>query len=310
MWRRALVTAVLLVAAATSLVAFVLEGSSEVPTSPGPQDVWVATNGNDSTCARRDPARPCATLDRARDVARCGDSVHIRAGRYGSQSIGNGTSCAHNPVTFAASLAPVTFGEVRVCASGVTIVGITIRNADFTTQECDRPVVGLTLRKSTAQGFYLKNTVGALLEGNVFDGQFSKNQNWMEGNRDFVLRRNTITRYDDAGEPDNHSEGIFIGGRNDGGLIEGNHFRDSGRTGNLFFSWFGGDVADYPINICVRGNSFERSHNRFYHVQFRPEIPGNASIFVEPPPSNRFDDSAGPTSGPPPLRRCPASAFP
>ena len=49
--------------------------------------VYVSLSGNDSTCKRADPRRPCRSLDRAFAVARLGDVVLVGGGDYPPQMI-------------------------------------------------------------------------------------------------------------------------------------------------------------------------------------------------------------------------------
>jgi chitodextrinase len=63
--------------------------STSACTSPpaGAAQVYVATNGNDSTCARLDSTRPCASFDRAYSIASLGDVVQVANGTYPAQTI-------------------------------------------------------------------------------------------------------------------------------------------------------------------------------------------------------------------------------
>jgi hypothetical protein len=53
----------------------------------GPASVWMSTVGNDATCARLDPSRPCKTMNRAYEIAQPGDQVEVAGGTYASQLI-------------------------------------------------------------------------------------------------------------------------------------------------------------------------------------------------------------------------------
>ena len=50
-------------------------------------DVYVATGGDDATCARGKRDLPCLTFNKAYDIARQGDVVEVAGGAYGAQSI-------------------------------------------------------------------------------------------------------------------------------------------------------------------------------------------------------------------------------
>ncbi|HZR95635.1 MAG TPA: hypothetical protein VFA56_08065 [Gaiellaceae bacterium] len=44
--------------------------------------VWLSPTGNDATCVRRNPGRPCATFSRAYQIAASGDVVAVSGGTY------------------------------------------------------------------------------------------------------------------------------------------------------------------------------------------------------------------------------------
>jgi hypothetical protein len=52
-----------------------------------PSALTVSTTGSDATCSRGQSAKPCATMNRAYALARCGDVVEVKAGSYGDQDI-------------------------------------------------------------------------------------------------------------------------------------------------------------------------------------------------------------------------------
>jgi hypothetical protein len=52
-----------------------------------PSTLTVSTTGSDATCSRGQSAKPCATMNRAYALARCGDVVEVKAGSYGDQDI-------------------------------------------------------------------------------------------------------------------------------------------------------------------------------------------------------------------------------
>jgi hypothetical protein len=75
---------------ALALLVAVAAGSlagAGTPAAKARAQVWVAPNGNDSSCKRLTPSRPCASLDRAYRVARSGDYVEVAAGTYPAQTI-------------------------------------------------------------------------------------------------------------------------------------------------------------------------------------------------------------------------------
>jgi hypothetical protein len=70
-------------ASATWLVASSLAAPATVAASMPPKiHVWLSPSGNDSTCVRNHASSPCATFDRAYEVAHGGDAVAVAAGTY------------------------------------------------------------------------------------------------------------------------------------------------------------------------------------------------------------------------------------
>lgn len=75
--------------------------------------VYVAPAGNDGSCIRGDQTKPCASFNRAYQLARCGDTVLVGAGTYSPQLLGfdRSKSCT-SYVTFQ----PVTGAQVVVAS--------------------------------------------------------------------------------------------------------------------------------------------------------------------------------------------------
>lgn len=121
--------------------------------------MWVATNGSDSTCARGNSAAPCLTLNRAYQIALQGDTVEVRAGTYGSQTmLPDSSKTSSTDVTFVlAAGASVTMGHWNIGANHVTldgsagtwnVGGFEIRNATSTSIH----VTDVTLRSVRFSG--------------------------------------------------------------------------------------------------------------------------------------------------------------
>jgi hypothetical protein len=121
------------------------------------------------------------------------------------------------------------------------------------------------------------------LDGIIFDGQDVVANSWYPNITDFVLRNCTFKRFW-MSDPTNHSEALYLGGGCSDGLIENCIFDDNGTTGHIFFTWFGGDGD--PARICIRGCVFTNSHNPYFDIQFREEIPSSATIYISP--DNQF----------------------
>lgn len=146
--------------------ASLIPGATTTPTSPSTVDVWVATNGNDSSCVRGDQSFPCLTVTKALTLAQNGDQVEVAAGTYSSAQTWNGGT---NAVTIsAASGATVNFSQwVQLTGSNKTIDGI---NFTFTpTANSNTPCVttsntrGASLTVSGASMTFVNGTVSANL---------------------------------------------------------------------------------------------------------------------------------------------------
>jgi hypothetical protein len=90
--------------------------------------VWVAPGGADGSCAAGVRARPCATVNRAYQLARPGDTVSVQAGSYPGQTIepsrSGGKPGAANVVIAGGAGVTIT-GTLAVYASHVTVSGFT-----------------------------------------------------------------------------------------------------------------------------------------------------------------------------------------
>jgi hypothetical protein len=84
----------------------------------------VAPSGSDATCRRGALSKPCATLNKAYSLARCGDIAQVAAGSYGNQNIIEttaGSACNGNPIVIraASGIRPtikwISFGKCSVC---------------------------------------------------------------------------------------------------------------------------------------------------------------------------------------------------
>ena len=62
------------------------------PPSPSGSNVYLSTTGNDSTCVRNDPSKPCLTFNGAYQVAQVGDTVLVSGGTYPVTSTNEGST--------------------------------------------------------------------------------------------------------------------------------------------------------------------------------------------------------------------------
>jgi hypothetical protein len=187
----------------------------------------------------------------------------------------------------------------------ISRANVTVQKGTFGGLRIDPSADNVTVEDGKMRELYVADggVANFTLQRNVLDGECRVAQNWIYGATNFRFLGNTFRNYHVCSDESIHSEALFIAAHNDGGLIEGNTFIDNGTTGHIFFSWWGGTAGvDHPRNVCVRGNTFIRSHG-YYHIQYREEIPTSSGIRVEPPPSNSIDDSAG-IGASPFLRSC------
>lgn len=147
------------------------------------------------------------------------------------------------------------------------------------------------LINSSALGFSILGPDDIVISGNRLDGRgrVANNIVWDAPGgvpERFVIRKNVFRNYFDAANPRTHSEALFIG-FSGSGIIDQNVFVNNGNTAHIFFSWFGSRAEPsrtWPRNICVRANRFGATHDAYYDINFREEIPAAASkIRVDPP---------------------------
>jgi chitodextrinase len=65
---------------------------SPTPPPPSSANVYLSTSGSDSTCARNNSSKPCATFNRAYQIANTGDTVLVSAGQYPYDSVSQGSN--------------------------------------------------------------------------------------------------------------------------------------------------------------------------------------------------------------------------
>lgn len=192
--------------------------------------------------------------------------------------------------------------------SEFTRANVTIQRAVFRSELLvNASADNLTIEDSKLQFFYLRQggVANFTLQRSLVDGENVHNQNWMYDASNFRFLNNTFVRFNDTSDPNNHSEAIFVAAGNKDGLIQGNVFDNNGRTGHLFFSWWGGSEANsttWPTRICVKGNTF-RNTNGAYDIQYRQEFPASWPLYIEAPPSNTWSTVNGGSSFP--TKACP-----
>jgi len=148
------------------------------PALPGQPLVSVSASGDDGACSRGAAARPCASLLRAYQVARCGDTVVIENGTYTDASaldLGHVNQGVQNTdaKNCGAVGQPITFrGQSR---AGVVLTApleigepwVTVSN--FTSQS----VVDFRGWDSSTTGCYATPVTNVAVDGAVFDEQYA-----------------------------------------------------------------------------------------------------------------------------------------
>jgi hypothetical protein len=128
----------------------------------GPANVYVATNGNDTSCARGDAAKPCASFNRAFQLAASGDVVEVAAGAYGYQTI------SPSPKTSAVTFRPApgaqpTVAELSIAASHFHVEDIVASGSgnargdlDVCDRECNPGVVDVVIRNFRGRSAFIR----------------------------------------------------------------------------------------------------------------------------------------------------------
>lgn len=252
-------------------------------------NLWVDTNGG--TCTRQATAAAyvdaaaCASFQAAHTAANCGDTVGIAAGAYGAQSVSGVPTCAvGNEVRF------VSFDTARPTFSSLsfTSIGLIVQHVSSTDgiDMADR----LTIKDSYFRAFGAAfDATGSAddwtLDGNEIDGNAEIDQNFIwdnpsgDGATGWKIINNYIHDFRDPLNPGDHTEGIYLGGYSDNGLIAGNTFENNGNSAHIFVTWFGNCACDgaqpsgaNPRNICIRDNTFGATAGAFFDINTRDEI--------------------------------------
>jgi hypothetical protein len=114
-------------------------------------------------------------------------------------------------------------------------------------------------------------------QNQINNGGGQKSNNW-------EIAFNTFTGYYQVG--DFHSEGLWIGGGEDG-WIHDNLFTDEGTTGHIFLTWSGllfpPTISTWSDNICIELNVFtEVSGEHGQDIQGRSELAGLVTHYIDP----------------------------
>ena len=90
----------------------------------GTANVYVAVSGSDSTCVRGDSTKPCASFNKAFQIAASGDVVEVAAGTYSGQSISQSSKTAAVTIRPASGATVLLNGDLNISASHLHVVDI------------------------------------------------------------------------------------------------------------------------------------------------------------------------------------------
>jgi hypothetical protein len=246
-------------------------------------NVWVGPSGKDSSCRRAAASKPCASLIRAYQIARCGDIVSIAAGTYPSQVLGHARSgqntdakdCSgrRNPVVFrgqsqrTVSIDGVWIGEPWVTLGNVTTSGLAVSGWDSSVGCYRNPVAHVTLSNSVidargaqANPLWMANVQHVSLLnnsiGNVVTGQTEISNGAgppCPHNDHLTFKGNSWHDFLNPNGARDHMECLqfdaFVGGTsNDNVILQGNRFVNCGQ---------------YDVFISGRMNSWRIQNNFF-----------------------------------------------
>jgi hypothetical protein len=260
---------------------------------PGAANLYVSTSGSDGNACTQ--AAPCATLNRAFQVAQPGAVVEVAGGTYGAQGINPKTSAAAPPVVFraAAGSAPF-FADIDVRASYVHLAG-PFRSEGLSTSNSSQRVRQSTVEnitidsrgRSTTPG-YVSNVDGVTWKNvEIFNGREANAMIMVDGGypttgsvKNLVL--DGLKLHDSTIAPGSptHSQCIFFGG-GQGVTLRNSKFWNC-TTFDVFVTTAGGDL---PSNFVMENNMFgvpylhgtECCHA--YSVKFRDTAPLNGLVF-------------------------------
>lgn len=245
-----------------------LPGGGGGGATPGTANLWIDTNGG--TCARSSSPvsyntdTACASMQAAHAASVCGDTVGIAPGSYGAQSVSGSPLCSLGSEVHFISYDTTrpTFADLNFAKSSAGLIVehvSTPGGIDMT----DR----LTIKDSTFKEFSAAfDATGSpdnwTLDGNDINGNGQVDQNFIwdspsgNGATGWKIVNNTIRNFYDDVNPSDHTEGIYLGGYSDNGLIAGNTFTNNGNSSQIFVTWLATVPVLVPnLEVRIRGTS-------------------------------------------------------
>ena len=261
-------------------------GPAATPSVLAQANIAVAVTGSDTTCARGKISRPCSTLLRAYQIARCGDVIRVTAGSYPAQNLGHSgvsqnveakdCSAKRTPVTFIGnsrervSFAGVTIGEPWVALRNVTTSTVSVVGWDSSVGCYRHPVTNVSVSSSVVDGMaghlnvlWMANVQHISLSGNTI-GNVTTGESEISNaapapcpnNDHLVFTGNTWHDFRNPNGAADHMEclqfdALAPGTSNDNIVLQGNRFENCGQ-----FDVF---VSGPMKNWLIQNNYFERA---------------------------------------------------
>jgi chitodextrinase len=253
--------------------------------------VFVTPSGNDATCARGDSTKPCASFDRAYEIAQLGDVVQVAGGSYPAQTItdaaskdtaGDAPDVVIRPAAGATvTVANLTLGGQIEGSNGpdhLTIQGIS--DDSFSSGDCEWRSFGGDIYDVTFDGvrtcnFTINHEQSSAQGNDVSDGLTIRNSEIgpcrtnsgygcgnikIDGADGFLFEDNYVHDFR-IGDPNDHFECMFISDTN-GATIQRNRFEDC-EFYNIFFQHCnpanGGRCT--LSNVTIQDNFFDQPWN-------------------------------------------------
>jgi Putative Ig domain len=211
-----------------------------------PNHIWyLATDGNDSTCAVDDITKPCATWASVYSKSHAGDAIVARGGTWllsgANYSFGRGgTTAAHPDIVMGYPGENPIFDHPVAGQYGFT--------SDFTAWQSYIIFDGLTVQNSPCSARYSCSSTGPGLGINLSSTTIENG----------IVIRNNLIRY--------WGRDIWMIAPTNGAMIENNVLGDSRSEHNIYTGWNTNCDSAGQINLVVRGNimfnaSWDNYHN-------------------------------------------------
>lgn len=244
------------------------------PPAPGPAGtLYVSSSGTDaSPCTQ---AAPCASFNRAYQLARIGQVVQIAGGSYGDQLLSGAGKSGSGAVVFQpAPGAAVSIGELRVAG----VDDAEFRDLKMNDWYVDAGSDSITFRNVSARYFFVRSASNvSVLGGSVGGEDDAISPTVGAAYQSTVPSRNVlfdgvafhdITR---ANKPGDHLECLFIQS------VDGLVLRNSSFTHCDVFDVYVNNILDGPVprNVLIGQNTFGTATDGGYYSLYVRNDPGD-----------------------------------